>query len=115
MLGRWLPVAVWCGLIFLGSAMPGDPNPAPTWTRWFVFKGGHVVEYAVLFLLVRRALDGRERAELWALLFCVLYGVSDEVHQSFVPNRTARATDVLIDAVGALSAAFLRTRSRPFP
>lgn len=116
MLGLWLPVVAWCGLVFLGSAMPGDPNPATTWWRWFVFKGGHVVEYGVLFLLTRRALagSGAARPGLGAFVFCVLYGASDEFHQSFVANRTAKASDVLIDSVGALLASRLKTRSSSF-
>ena len=36
-----------------------------------------------------------------ALLICVLYAVSDEVHQIFVPGRGAEVKDVLIDSAGA--------------
>jgi len=36
------------------------------------------------------------------LLAAALYGVSDEVHQSFVVGRSPLATDVLIDTLGAL-------------
>jgi VanZ family protein len=36
-----------------------------------------------------------------AWVVAVLYGVSDEIHQSFVPDRTGRPSDVLIDAIGA--------------
>ena len=36
-----------------------------------------------------------------AFLFCILYGVSDEIHQMFVPHRYADLTDVLSDAAGA--------------
>ena len=38
---------------------------------------------------------------LGAFVIAVLYGVSDEFHQSFVPGRTPDAADVLADAVGA--------------
>lgn len=37
-----------------------------------------------------------------ALLTCVLYAISDEVHQSFVPGRGAQVKDVLIDSAGAI-------------
>lgn len=37
---------------------------------------------------------------LWAVLIGVLYGASDELHQSFVPARSAELHDVLVDAIG---------------
>lgn len=38
---------------------------------------------------------------LFSLVFCILYAISDEVHQVFVPGRGAQVTDVLIDSFGA--------------
>jgi len=35
-------------------------------------------------------------------VFCVLYAISDETHQIFVPGRSAQISDVLIDSVGAI-------------
>ena len=37
-----------------------------------------------------------------SLLVCVLYAISDEVHQLFVPGRGAQVKDVLIDSAGAI-------------
>ena len=37
-----------------------------------------------------------------SFVFCVLYAISDEVHQYFVPGRAMMATDVLIDSIGAI-------------
>jgi len=72
-------------------------------------KAAHVTEYAILGLLVWRALQkpnaaGR-RPWFWsqaalALLFVALYATSDEIHQSFVPTRQASAWDVLLDTTG---------------
>jgi VanZ family protein len=76
-------------------------------------KAGHVTEYAILALLVRRAmrrtcLDWSERRILAvALLNCAAYAVTDEFHQSFVPSRGASPVDVLIDTGGAASALLL--------
>jgi VanZ family protein len=57
-------------------------------------------------VLISRALrDGRgwrlEHA-LMAASLAIVYAVSDEVHQRFVPGRTAAAGDVGIDALGAV-------------
>jgi len=74
----------------------------------------HLGTYALLGITVFHAFaDGRfERLTLgraiWAVLFCILYGISDEFHQSFVPGRTPDAKDLIADGVGAaLGAAFL--------
>lgn len=42
------------------------------------------------------------KAYVYALLFCVAYAVSDELHQTFVVGRSGQVSDVLIDTVGAL-------------
>jgi len=74
-----------------------------------VRKAAHVTEYAILGLLVWRALRKPSRAEphpwLWshagiALLFVALYATSDEIHQAFVPNRQASVWDVFFDTIG---------------
>jgi VanZ family protein len=37
-------------------------------------------------------------------LIGVLYGLSDEIHQSFVPNRTCTISDLLADSLGVIIA-----------
>lgn len=56
-----------------------------------------MVEYAVLAALCLRA----TRQPALSLLMTGLYGVSDEVHQSFVPGRSASVYDALADVAGA--------------
>jgi VanZ family protein len=77
---------------------------------FLVRKCAHVTEYAVLALLVwralRRPMRGDPRPWRWshagiALLGTALYASSDEIHQLFVPSREGRLADVLIDAGGA--------------
>jgi VanZ family protein len=80
-------------------------------TVWLVVvlvrKCAHLTEFAILALLVWRALRVRgERAWSWRLarnawLLAVLYAASDELHQWFVPDRQASGWDVVIDATGA--------------
>ncbi|WP_243096886.1 VanZ family protein [Thermohalobacter berrensis] len=38
---------------------------------------------------------------IFSFVFCILYAISDEVHQLFVPGRDAQITDVMIDSAGA--------------
>ena len=88
--------------------MQGSPIPNPTWSDWCFRKSAHLGEYAVLFLLTRRALAGGrvppQFPAVWAFLFCVAYAATDEYHQTFVLYRTGQARDVLIDALGAFLA-----------
>lgn len=78
-------------------------------------KTGHFLEYLVLGSLALYALAGLPsrnrpvglRAPAVALLLCVGYAATDETHQLFVPGRTARWQDVVIDGAGALTGILL--------
>jgi len=80
-------------------------------------KYAHMFEYLCLglssFLFFFEACFRRRRRALCtlaaALLFCFLYACSDEWHQSFVPGRAGRFTDVLIDSAGYCAGIFLLT------
>lgn len=74
-------------------------------------KSAHFMAYLILAILVRRLLAvdrfGLYKRQTFGmavmtLLICVLYAISDEWHQSFVPGRGPGAMDVLIDGGGAL-------------
>jgi VanZ family protein len=77
--------------------------------HWVLRKCCHLTVYAILGLLVFRALShSRTSLPPWswprvggALLIVFLYAASDEYHQSFVPGRTALFSDVCIDTSGA--------------
>ncbi|TQR10147.1 VanZ family protein [Psychrobacillus soli] len=71
----------------------------------FVRKNAHFLIYLVLGVLLIHSLrlsgvDGYKGIGL-ALSICVLYAISDEVHQLFVPGRGAQVRDVFIDSAGA--------------
>ena len=132
-LSRWpwcyyvLPPLAWMGLIYVLSAQPSLPEASEPLLDLLLKKGAHMAGYAVLMVLVWRVLAHGPRAgtrpvdalssdlaaarhpgQLAALIVAwtvtVLYAVSDEMHQTFVPGRSGRALDVLIDACGALLA-----------
>ncbi len=104
----WGPPILWMGLIFYLSAQPQLPTLDETWLDFLLKKAGHIVVYAVLAWLLVRALvqEGpvQPRHLRLALLLTILYALSDELHQSFVPGRTARLLDVGFDTLGALLA-----------
>lgn len=90
--------------------------------NYIVRKTAHVLEYTILCGLAywsyrkvqtlrsaaSEALSQKQKAPvafaclLPPFLFTVLYAISDEWHQSFVPGRSAEVSDVLIDSSGAL-------------
>lgn len=67
-------------------------------------KTAHFSCYLVLglFAMWTASCYGLKRKWQISILFCVLYAVSDEVHQLFVPGRAGKPVDVLIDTIGSL-------------
>lgn len=103
----WGPVCGYAGLIFYLSSLPHPEEKLPTIVAFFSDKVLHAVEYAVLGALCYRAIRGsghdswKQRAMPVAILLASLYGVSDEVHQAFVPFRNSSWLDWLADTIGA--------------
>jgi VanZ family protein len=93
------------GLIFTASSIPDPAIPADVSD----FSLHEAVYFGLTLLLIRALARGRWRGVTWtalagAWLVAVLYGVSDEWHQSFVPNRHSELRDLGADAIGAFAA-----------
>jgi len=91
----WLPVVAWAAVIFAFSSVPDLGTGLGGWDL-LLRKLAHAAEYAVLGLLLVRAV----RNPPLAVALGVLYAISDEVHQMFVEGRQGSPLDVLIDGVG---------------
>lgn len=125
----WLVVIIWMLVIFhFSSEVKGDSNNTSLGVTEMVVnmiekmmpsiqidvdnfnhivrKLAHFSIYLVLGILVMNAmrLSGMVgvRFVYVALLICVVYAVSDEIHQMFVPGRGPQFRDVLIDSSGAV-------------
>jgi VanZ family protein len=124
----WLPVICWMLVIFAASAdshsyqhsstlfepfvrwlFPHLPEPQVEQLHHYFRKCGHLSEYAILALLVWRAIHrparGERRPWKWdeaglALAIVFANAASDEFHQIFVPTRSPLITDVMIDTSG---------------
>lgn len=102
-LKQWVPLLVWMGAIYYLSAQPSDALPdAGAWDL-LLKKGAHFTAYGILALLAYRVCGKWKRPFLTAFLFAVLYAISDEYHQTFVPGRNGTIIDVFIDAAGAFT------------
>jgi len=111
-----LPVLLCMSAIYGFSSRTGDDlgTLMPWFHRLFPamrsFDWAHFIAYFVLALCAAYAIG--ERAERWRykaliVLFCLLYGLTDEYHQSFVPGRTSDPGDLRNDGIGAAAAVLL--------
>lgn len=130
-LRRWIPVIFWAGLIFYFStesfSFSNTEGFFSTWLGWLwpgfapadlaqfhpvLRKVGHWFEYFILAILLVRARRSSNESELamptsaWTLVLVLAYAISDEYHQSWVPERTASAVDVAIDTFGGVCGVF---------
>ena len=119
---KWIAVVLWMILIFnLSSQVSKQSNQLSTGITMviektvlkvvpnanfniqsinhIVRKNAHFFVYLVLGILVMNAIRNNK---YFALMICVLYAISDELHQFFVPGRGPGIKDVLIDSMGAV-------------
>jgi VanZ family protein len=126
---RYGPLLLWMVFIFFASTgqlsasntsriirpllvwfFPGITEESLTLAHFLVRKLAHLTEYAVLALLAARAFISssrrtfRQRWFLLAAMLVILYALSDEFHQRFVPSRTGSIYDSFIDITGGLIA-----------
>jgi VanZ family protein len=105
---RWLPVLLVMLVIFLVSSRPASDLPNFDAADRLIKKGGHMIGYALLAISYWRALSFKQGKWWLAWGFALLYAVTDEFHQSFVPGRHPSVWDVLVfDNFGALISLWL--------
>ncbi len=109
----WILVAGYMGLIFHLSSKPAIEIPPLFPHQDKVF---HLCEYFGLGFLSAFAFDrGSIRSRfLFGFLLASVYGISDEIHQSFVPGRDASVWDFMADAIGAWIGAWAYLRAEIF-
>lgn len=104
--------------IILNIISPVLPDKAVSFIMEYIRKIAHFTLYFSLGLST--ALTAKEihqfkyadrrvsvKAYIYAFAFCIIYSVSDELHQYFVPGRSCKLTDVLLDSCGALTSILL--------
>ena len=94
-------------IIFIFASLPSPPDIKLSVTNEDLIK--HAIAYAVFGFFIARALffqhslvGLRKRYLIFAIIFGILYGISDEFHQLFVPGRSSEVRDALADAVGVI-------------
>ena len=106
-LSLWAPVVLWAGVIFGLSSIPSLSSGLGAWDE-VLRKCAHLTEYAVLGMLLLRALG----SVLPAFALGIAYAITDEVHQHFVSGRHSSPLDVAIDSTGVLIGVLVFVRAR---
>ncbi len=111
---RWGPAVVWMLVIFflsgrtgghLNTLLPVFKKVIPSMEG---FDWGHFFAYFILAATYYWGFGKTAvRYRIIAVALCVLYGITDEFHQSFVPGRTPDVMDIRNDAIGAALAMLL--------
>lgn len=105
---HWIPAIACASFIFYVSGKPSLGLPSFPQSDKIM----HMIAYAVLAYFVARALHKVHSFGYMKLIFigmfiAGLYGLSDEIHQMFVPTRSADAFDLLADFMGGLMGAII--------
>ena len=94
----WIPIFIWAGVIFVFSSIPNLQIKQLGIWDFVLRKIAHITEYAILSILVYRAVKNI----FWSIYSSIIYAVTDEYHQYFVPGRITSLFDVLVDSLGVI-------------
>lgn len=105
---RLIPALLLMAVIFILSSFPAEDLPHLGLWDTLVKKGGHLAGYGLLAISYWYALGWKKNGKWPVLGLALIYALSDEFHQSFVPGRHASWIDALIiDGSGAFLALVL--------
>ncbi len=104
----WLLVILYMGVIYYLSSLsnPVEELVPKTLFPYFNFQHFiyHIIEYGILnFLLYRTFKDTSKNPQTLSMLITILYAITDEVHQYFVPGRISSVFDIVFDSFGAIA------------
>ena len=113
-LGFWFPVILWLGIIFSLSSLPASKTPELPFPH--LDKIVHVIEFAILGMFTMRAFNSLTKLRsikvkiCLSVSICVIWAISDELHQLYVPGRQADFFDFIADVLGVCLALWLFSR-----
>lgn len=105
----WIPAGAWMGVIFFLSTLPESATPG---RGILPDKVCHAGEYFILAFLIlfalQRTTQARFSASFWiTLAWGAVYGLSDEIHQLYVPTRQFEVGDLIADVCGVMVLFFI--------
>lgn len=108
---KMVPMILVMGTIFFLSHKPGDEIELPSFAHSDLV--AHALIYGMLGGAILYAWSDSFRASfplrvaVYTVIACLLYGISDEFHQSFIPGRYVSGMDVAADTMGAVLACII--------
>ncbi|MEW6606100.1 MAG: VanZ family protein [bacterium] len=111
----WFLAGIYMGLIFIQSSIPGDKLPPLPISD----KLSHLIEFGILSWLIGKASRTSNKkflikqAAIFSIIITILYGLSDELHQSFISLREPEVYDVIYDGTGGILAQGIFLIKRP--
>lgn len=111
----WLPIIIFCAVIFYQSSKP-SPQEMPSF--FGMDKLLHFTAYGLLGAMMMRAIGASFPAQptwrliLFSIMAASLYGVGDEIHQSFVIFRDGDVFDAIADLCGSVAGVLVYQRYR---
>ncbi len=108
----WLPLLIYCLLIFIQSSYP-SPENIQRLNLPYIDKLIHFAVYAILgmlFFMIFRTQRFKKNINIviaLSILSSSLYGMSDEIHQYFVPYRDADIMDFFADVMGSICGVYI--------
>ena len=98
--------------VFYLSSQPAEAS-AEIWILGIPTVVMHVGEYAILGLLMNSVMtqifSRASKSILYSSVLSSFYGVTDEIHQHFVPTRCFDIHDILADTAGGVTGAVFLT------
>jgi len=113
-LSLWIPVILWCGIIFFFSSIPDLKIKELGFWDFILRKIAHITEFGILTVLFFRAFSGsiKNNISFWSGFSSFVYAITDEFHQLYVPGRGPSPVDVLIDTFGIFFALLILKYAR---
>lgn len=74
---------------------------------FIIRKIAHFTEYLILGILVTNMIKQYNKKWYITLIICILYALSDELHQILTPGRTFKIFDIIVDSIGSISGLIL--------
>jgi len=97
---------IYMGLIFIISSIPGESLPKVAISDKFI----HFVEFGILSWILGKAFRTSNKkifikqSAILSIIITIFYGITDEIHQSFISSRYVECYDAVCDGIGAVLA-----------
>ena len=95
---KYKKLILWCVVIFAFSSIPSARISNFSIADFIIRKFLHISEFLILTIISFSTYKDIKKA----VIFAILYAISDEFHQRFTPGRGPSPADVLIDCIGII-------------